>query len=90
MQLLNTKLLICVLAGLVAIAATLAEIRKTQAQQNAAASQKVFLSERPVVIDSHDLVEEVNRRNKKFEDEFRRDKSPEIGGTSKGFTKVAP
>jgi len=41
MAIFNTKLLICVIAGLVAIAATLAEMKKTQAERDAALAQQL-------------------------------------------------
>ena len=60
MSLVNTKLLICVLAGLVAIAATLAQMQKTQAEHDAALMRQTVQQQLGTGIDW----QEVDKRNK--------------------------
>jgi len=60
MSLMNTKLLICVLAGLVAIAATLAQMEKTQAEHDAVVMQQMVQQQFGKGIDWQD----VDKRNK--------------------------
>jgi Ni/Co efflux regulator RcnB len=60
MSLVNTKLLICVLAGVVAIAATLAQMQKTQTEHDAALMRQPAQQQVGSGIDW----QEVDKRNK--------------------------
>jgi len=85
MSVLNTKLLICVLAGLVAIAATLAQIQKTQAEHDAALMRKTIQQQlAPSGIDWQD----VERRNQAMARAQRAMVAP--SNTAKAFSHQMP
>jgi hypothetical protein len=86
MSIINTKLLICVLAGLVAIAATLAEMQKSQAEHDAALMRQTIQQQLapPSAIDWQD----VENRNKAMAKAQRQIVAP--SKTAKSFSYQMP
>jgi len=84
MSVLNTKLLICVLAGLVAIAATLAQMQKTQAEHDAAVLRLTVQQQLGRGIDWQDM----DRRNQATAKAQRQIVAP--AKTAKSFTYQMP
>lgn len=86
MSALNTKLLICVLAGLAAIAATLAQMQKTQAEHDAAVLRQTVQQQVGPGIDW----QEMDRRNKATAKRQRQIVKATPANTAKSFAYQMP